>query len=91
MENWLPYLNANTLNDGATTYFNRGTGGFSTPDITAVSNAWSTETECTVNEGLGCGHLPIITIIRCLVPAASAFYRRVRWNTTNVYWHSWKQ
>ncbi len=44
-----------------------------TPDITAVSNAWSTETEGTVGESLGSDHLPITTTIRCEVPPASLY------------------
>ncbi len=62
--------NASILNDGAATFVNRGTGGLSTTDITAVSNAWSTGTEWTVGEDLGSDHLPITITIRCEVPAA---------------------
>ncbi len=38
-EDWLISQNASILNDGTATCVNRGTGGLSTPDITAVSNA----------------------------------------------------
>ncbi len=62
--------------------------GLSTPDITSVSNAWSTGTEWTVGEDLGSDHLPITTTIRCEEPAASAFQCRARWNTRNVDWNA---
>ncbi len=39
VEDWLLSQNASILNDGTATCVNRGTGGLSTPDITAVSNA----------------------------------------------------
>ncbi len=39
--------------------------GFSSPAITAVSNALSTGTEWTVGEDLGSDHLPITTTITC--------------------------
>ncbi len=45
VEDWLLSQNASILNDGTATCINRGAGGLSTPDITAVSNAFSTGTE----------------------------------------------
>ncbi len=45
VEAWLLSLNASILNDATATCVNRGTGGLSPPEITAVSNAWSTGTE----------------------------------------------
>ncbi len=45
VEHWLLCQNASNLNHGTATCVNRGTGGLSTPDITVVSNAWSTGTE----------------------------------------------
>ncbi len=88
VDDWLLSQNARILNDGTATCVNRGTGGLSKPDITTVSNAWSTGTEWTVGEDLGSNRLPITTTIRCEVPAASASQRRTRWNTRNVYWNS---
>ncbi len=76
--------NASILNDGTAACVNWGTGGLSTPDITAVSNAWLTGTEWRVGEDLGSDHLPITTTIRCEVPAASLSQCRARWNTRNV-------
>ncbi len=84
VEDWLLSQNASILNDGTATCINRGTCGLSTPDITAVSNAWSTGTEWTVVEDLGSDHLPITTTIGCKEPAASAPHRRARWNMNNV-------
>ncbi len=76
--------NASILNDGTATCVNWGTGGLSTPDITAVSNAWSTGTEWRVGENLDSDQLPITTTTRCKVPAASAPQCRASWNTRNV-------
>ncbi len=45
VEDWLRSYNASFLIEGTATCVNRGTSGLSTPDITAVSNAWSTGTE----------------------------------------------
>ncbi len=84
VENLFLYQNARILNDGIATCVNWGTGGLSTPDITAVSNAWSTGTEWTVGEDLGSDHLPITTTIRCEAPAASVSQCTARWNTGNV-------
>ncbi len=69
-------------------YINRDTDDLSTPDVTAISKAWLTGTEWTVGKDLGSDHLPFTTTIRCDVPAASASYRRDRWNPTNVDWNS---
>ncbi len=55
--------NASILNDGTATCVNRGTGGLSTLDITAVSNALSPGTEWTVGKDLCSDHLPITTTI----------------------------
>ncbi len=84
VEDWLLSQNASILNDGTASCINRGTGGFSIPDITAVSNGWSTGTQWAVGEDLGSDHLPITTTIGCEVPAASAPQRRARWNASNV-------
>ncbi len=88
VDDWFLSQKASILNDCTATCVNRGTGGLSKPDITTVSNAWSTGTEWTVGEDLGSDRLPITTTIRCEVPAASASQRRTRWNTRNVYWNS---
>ncbi len=45
VEDLLLSQNASILNNGIAMCENWGTGGLSTPDITAVSNAWSTGTE----------------------------------------------
>ncbi len=73
---------------GTATCVNRDTGALSTPAITAVSNAWSTETEWTEGEALGSDHLAITITIGCEEPAASASQRRARWKTRNVDWNS---
>ncbi len=78
VEDWLLCQNARTV-----TFVNTGTGGLSTPDITAVSNALPTGTEWAVGEDLGSEPQPppITTTIRCEVPAASTSRRRARWNS----------
>ncbi len=78
VEDWLLSQNASKLDDDTTTCINRGTGGLSTSDITAVSKAWSTGPEWTVGEGLGSDHLIITTTIKCEVPAS---HHRVRWSS----------
>ncbi len=84
VEDWLLSQNAIILNDGTPTCVNRGAGGLNKPDITVISNAWSTGAEWTVGEDLGSDHLPITTTIRCEVPVASVSQCRARWNAAKV-------
>ncbi len=86
VENWLFSQKNSIPNAGTGTYINRGTCSLSTPDITTVSNAWSTVTAWMVGEGLDSDHLPITIAIRREVPVTSASHRRARWKTINFNW-----
>ena len=86
IEEWMMSNALVSLNDGAATRVNRGTGGLSAPDLSIAHTSLLARSEWCTLDPLSSDHLPILSELGLTVQTLADERPRLRWNWKQADW-----